>query len=218
MNNLESVQAAETKLPHLILGAGGHASVLVDILRQQRTEIAGLVSPDLQVTDAVLRDSLHAIPCFADDDDVMQFQPETVVLVNGIGALPRQGLRNKLFQHFSRQGYCFASVISSQALVSPYAQLGHGVQVMPGAIIQAGAVIGDNSIINSGAIVEHDCQIGAHCHIAPGATLCGQVNVAANSFIGARAVVIQNLMIEENVVVAAGARVHRDVLAGETYI
>ncbi len=52
--------------------------------------------------------------------------------------------------------YQFETVIAPSAIVSEYAELGYGVLVMDGAII------------NTGTIVEHDCNIGAHNHIAQG--------------------------------------------------
>lgn len=216
MSSFVSNQKPSSEL--FVLGAGGHTSVLVDMLRQQEQPITGIVSADLAQEDNELRSVLKGLPQYFSDDDILAFSADSVRLVNGIGAIPKRLTRIKLFNDFKAQGYRFASVISLHAIVSPFANLGEGVQVMPGAIIQAGADIGDNCIINTGSIVEHDCVIEAHSHLAPHATLCGQVHVGEGTFIGAGAVVIQNITIGSEAIIAAGARVHKHVQAGETVI
>ena len=37
-----------------------------------------------------------------------------------------------------------------------------------GAIVNAGAVVGDHCIINTRSLIEHDAQIGDYCHISTG--------------------------------------------------
>lgn len=190
-----------------VLGSGGHASVLVDILKQNEIIISGLFSPDIDFARA----ALSGIPIFANEDKIFERCCDTIILVNGVGSLPGTELRVKLFNKFSAQGYSFLQVISKQSIISAFAKLGKGVQVMPGAIIQAGAVIGDNTIINSGAIVEHDCIIGAHNHIAPGVTLSGQVKTGDYVHIGTGANVIQCISIDDKAIIGAGANVTKDV-------
>ena len=193
--------------PLIILGSGGHASVLVDILKQQRRVILGFVSPGVRPESRVFCD----IPHFSEDDDVLAFDKSEVKLVNGIGSIPGNSLRTLLYNHFSSNGYEFETVISSDSVVSSYAHLHDGVQVMAGAIIQTGAVIGSNSIINTGAIVDHDCNLGNNNHVAPGATLSGQVHSEENVHFGTGASVIQCVKIGKNVVIGAGAAITKNV-------
>ena len=40
-----------------------------------------------------------------------------------------------------------------------------------GAIVQAGARVGEDTLINTGASVDHDCVVGPHVHVGPGVTL-----------------------------------------------
>lgn len=195
--------------PLIVIGAGGHASVLVDVLLQQQRQILGIVSPEVEY----LRNVFVGVPMFTQDLDVLNFDNQSVCLVNGVGSLPGCIRRRNLHNHFYDLGYKFETVVSSNAVVSLYAELGAGVQVMPGAIIQAGVRIGENTIINSGAIIEHDCHIGANNHIAPGATLSGGVVTKDNVHIGTGAVVIESVTINKNVTVGAGAIVTKDIEA-----
>lgn len=194
-----------------VLGSGGHASVLVDILTQQKILISSVFSPDTGITNNVFED----INSFQNEDDIFEFDSETISLVNGIGSLPGNSLRFKIYEKFIEQGYVFQQVISTNAIISKFAFLGEGVQIMPGAIIQAGAVIGDNSIVNTGAIIEHDCVIGTHNHIAPGVTLSGQVKTGDYVHIGTGANVIQSISISDHVVIGAGANVTKNISIGQ---
>ena len=89
---------------------------------------------------------------------------------------------------------------------------------MPGAVINYGALVRENTIINTAAVVEHDCDVGAHCHIAPNATLCGGVKVGELTHIGAGSVVLQGITIGSGCVVGAGSVVTKDMPDNTTWI
>lgn len=194
----------------VLLGAGGHACVLADLLKQQQCQLTAVVSP-VPSHSSLLSNIEH----LTSDDDVLQFNVENIVLVNGIGSIPEAqalpSLRQRLFEHFSQLGYEFATLTSKSAIVSPYATLETGAQIFSGAIVQTHARIGVNSIVNSGAIIEHDCTIGSNNHIAPGAVLSGNVTTGNNVHIGTGANIIQGITIGANSVIAAGAIVTKSV-------
>ncbi|MEZ9057316.1 acetyltransferase [Vibrio pelagius] len=192
---------AVSKLPIVLIGGGGHASVLADILLRQGREIVAVICPD----DISQRRIFSGIKQCHKDSDIEQFSPQGVSLVLGIGAMPKSILREKIAKYFIELGYHFESVIAQTAFVSEYATLENGVQIMEGAVIQSGASIGLHSIVNTGALVEHDCQIGAHNHIAPKATLCGQVKTEYGCYVGANATVIQGVTLGTLSIVGAGA-------------
>lgn len=201
--------------PLIMLGAGGHAAVLAELLLSQGRQLIAMVSPE----PASENSPLARIPRLMSDESLLSaYSSEQVDLVNGLGSLPSTALRWKLFEYFFNHGYHFATVISPHAILSNYAKLAEGVQLMAGAIVQTNASVGVNSIINTGAIVEHDCVIGAHNHIAPGATLSGAVNTGRRVHIGTGANVIQGIYIGEQAVVGAGATIVRDIPAQQIII
>lgn len=187
--------------PVVLLGAGGHALVLLDTLLRLKYEIKAVVAPKNE------NESSAFLPYkrYEADEDVYSFNPDKVHLVNGIGSLPNQLVRQNLFKKFKGQGYQFLTVIAPNADVSPMAKVGEGVQLMSGVVVQAGSYIADNTIVNTGATVDHDCQISTHCHIAPGVTLSGGVSLAEGCHVGTGAQVIQNIKVEKGCVVGAGA-------------
>jgi sugar O-acyltransferase (sialic acid O-acetyltransferase NeuD family) len=193
--------------PLLIIGAGGHASVLVDMLRQQKREIIGLVSPMLESKSKVFDGIEH----FKSDGDVLKFDNQSVKLVNGIGSLPGNNLRAEIYSKFKALGYQFETIVASNSIVSEYVELAEGVQIFNGAIVQTNTIIGTNSIINTGAIVEHDCAIGGNNHIAPGVTLSGHVTTSEHVHVGTGATIIQNVKVGANSVVSAGAMLTKDL-------
>lgn len=198
--------------PVLVIGAGGHAAVLVEILRQLDCQILGLVASAPPSTKPIF----SGLNCYTSDDDVLKFNAEDILLVNAVGALPGKNLRVQLHEKFKRYGYHFMTVVSPNAIVSDYALLAEGVQLLPGSIVNANAVIGVASIINSGAIVEHDCSIGRFNHIAPGSVLSGDVVTEDFVHIGTGANVIQGIHIGEHTVVGAGATVTKNLASNKT--
>jgi len=136
--------------------------------------------------------------------DFMSIEPEEdapldAELLNGIGDI---GARFAIFKHYGAER--FLSVTHSSAIVAPDVVVGHGAQIMAGAIIQAGARIGNNVIINTGAQVDHDSVVQDHCHIAPGAVVLGGCTIGAASFIGANAVVVEGKTCKPRSFVKAG--------------
>lgn len=201
--------------PLIVIGSGGHASVIADILLNQGRTIVATVSPD-EIKD---NSPLKGIKRLMTDASLLDtYSPEEFDLVNGLGALPGNTLRTNLFDYFSNYGYKFQSVIAPSAIIAGGVKLEGGVQVMHGAIIQTNASIAKNCIVNSGSVVEHDCVIGAHNHIAPGATLSGGVITGDQVHIGTGASIIQSIKIGERAVIGAGCTIIRDVKAGQVIV
>lgn len=196
--------------PVIILGAGGHAKVLIDALRLRSVKLLG-------VTDANLGKRGHmllGVSIIGGDEEITKFSTETIRLVNGLGSVCVDPHRCGLFELFKNNGYRFSNVIHPSVIIAPDVILSEGVQIMAGAVVQAGCHIGKNVIINTRAAVDHDCYIEDHVHISPGVTLSGGVRVGENTHVGTGATVIQNIRIGRNCLIAAGAVVVRDVLDG----
>lgn len=189
--------------PVIIIGAGGHAKVLLDILLDTNAKVLGFLDNDASLHGRKIFD----IPVLGMDEDIARYSPAEVELVNGIGSVGVVTLRRKIFDKFKDMGFRFRQVIHPSAIISTRATFGDGVQVMAGAVINIGTHIGDDSIINTKASVDHDCHIGNHVHIAPGCTLCGGVSVGDETMIGTGSSVIQGISIGARCLVRAGSNV-----------
>ena len=198
--------------PVAIIGAGGHAAVIADLLRKTNRQCIAIV--DRQDTSEV--SDIHNAPVLTEERFLARYSPNDVELALGIGSLPYQNIRQQVFERFVLKGFIFPVLIHPQAIVADNICFGDGVQVMAGAIIQANSQCADNVIINTKASVDHHCHIHAHSHIAPGSVLCGNVSVGSGAFIGAGAVITQGVSLGNGSVVGAGSVVVSDVKSNTT--
>ena len=199
--------------PVIVIGAGGHAMVLVDCLRLNKVNIIGAL--DKCASPEAVTDSLHII---GDDSAIFDYSCDAVELVNGIGSVGDTGLRKNIFNKFKKLGYSFRSVIHPSAIVAEDCVLEEGVQVMAGAVINPGTHIAADTIVNTGAVIDHECKIGSHVHIAPGVTISGGVQVGDGSHIGTGATIIQGVNIGERALIGAGAVVIHDVASASKVV
>lgn len=202
------------KLPLIILGAGGHAKVLLEILAGQGENILGFTDAAWAEGPEETGNNFMGFPVLGRDDSVTSYPCEQVRLVNGLGSIQAVNKRQAIYLTFEALGYQFTEVIHRTAIVSAWSTLGAGVQLMAGSIVQPGTTIGENTLINTKAAVDHDCRIGAHVHLGPGVTLSGGVEVGDGVHVGTGATVIQGIRIGEAAFVAAGSLVVHDVPAG----
>ncbi|WP_349971486.1 acetyltransferase [Pseudomonas caspiana] len=203
----------QNPVPLIVMGAGGHAKVLVALARAAGHEVIGVCDPELSRSRIAF---WREIPVLGDDEAIYNLQFPAYGLINGIGQLVGSAGRRLFFERLCAAGFFFPPLIHPMAWVDDSAELGQGAQVMAGAIVQADAKIGMNSIINTGARVDHDCCVGNHVHIAPGAILCGNVTVGDGAFIASGSVVIQGLKVGEGAVLAAGAVLVRNLSDKQT--
>lgn len=192
----------------ILLGAGGHAKVLLALCRALGHAVDGICDPDLHDQRAPL---WEGIPVVGDDSYLNTLTPSCTELINGLGHTIGSSKRAELFISFRKQGFLFPKAVHPFAWVAPNTQLGNGVQVMAGSVIQTDSSVAANTIINSHASVDHDCVIEEHCHIAPGVILCGGVTVQQGVFIGAGATILPGVTVGSHSVVGAGATLYEDL-------
>lgn len=200
--------------PVVILGHGGHARVVLDVLHCMGREVAGILTPDLPPGS-----DWQGVPVLGDDDWLHGPQAADHVYAVGIGMLPhRPDLRARLYSRLCALGLAVPALVHPSAILARDVQVGEGAQIMAGVIIQPGTLLGEDVLLNTGARIDHHCRLGNHTHVAPGAVLCGEVRVGEGAFIGAGATVIQGVSIGDRAQVAAGATVVRNIEAGIRYI
>lgn len=192
--------------PVLVIGGGGHAKVVIDMLENRGRTIIGIVDPGIQPGEKVM-----GIPVLGDDSVVTHYDPKEIYLANGIGSLPGKIFRWQTADRFRKSGYSFATIVHPSACIGSEVNIDHGVQIMAGCVIQPGVGVGRDTIINTGATIDHDCQIGPYCHIAPGVTLSGGVRVGKRVHIGTGATIIQQITISDGATIRAGSLISSDM-------
>ena len=175
-----------------LYGAGGHASVIIDILKANNIQVTAVIDDNPLIT------SIDGLP-------VIRPSSDNGPLIISIGD---NATRKMIAQKYDVE---FRKAIHPSAIISDTVFIGDGSVIMHGAIIQAHSNIGKHCIVNTKASIDHHCVIEDFCHIAPSATICGNVHISTGAFIGAGATIIQGIKIGRQVIVGAGAVVTTDV-------
>ncbi|MGI8688070.1 MAG: acetyltransferase [Thermomicrobiales bacterium] len=192
----------------LILGAGGHAKVVADILCCQGTPVLGFLD-DNPATWGAARLGLPVLGGIA---TYREYMPSGLIL--GIGDIATRKAVVERLGACARDLWCNA--IHPHATVAHSVRLGRGVAVMARGVVNPDAILGDHSVVNTGATVDHDGVIGAHAHIGPGAHLAGGIRVGTGALIGVGANITPWLTIGDGAVIGAGSVVVDDVPAHVT--
>lgn len=202
--------------PVVLLGAGGHARVLLSLLSMHTRQIAAVLDDDPSLHGK--RMGQTGLEILGGLDQVKRYQPNEIELVNAIGSAHRPSARQAVYEQMIEQSYRFATLWHHHAIIACEAFIEPTSQIMASATIQAGAQVHANTLINTGAAIDHDTTIGKHTHVAPGVTVCGNVTIGPGCHIGAGATVVQGITIGPGVVVGAGATVLKNVAAGQTVV
>ncbi len=182
---------------YVLVGAGGHAGVVCELVEQANLSIVGFIDPQVQQFK-----------------DIKKIQDATLLTqyVMGIGGVTVAQLekRHRLYCQYKQNGAQSLQLISNHAILSSSAVVGEGTIVCHRAIIQTNATIGNNVIINSGAIIEHDVIIEDGAHVAPGAIILGGAHIGALCMIGAGAVILPGCHVPNNTLVKSLTRYKND--------
>lgn len=197
----------------VIVGTGGHAKVVLEVLRSRGVPLWSVfaVDDDPARVGGMLLD-IPVLSTVADWKDNVRTGDRAIV------AIGRNTVRARLQQELELLGVEMMSGEDARAVVSTSAKIGAGSVLMPGAVVNANASIGRGVIVNTNVSIDHDCDIGDFSHIAPGASICGGVRVGAMSLIGVGSSLLPGVHIGDGATVGAGAVVVKDVRDGETVI
>lgn len=180
-----------------IYGASGHAKVIIESLESSGESIEGIFDDNIDIK-GLLGHQVVAGKYVSDLDSSSQ-------LIIAVGS---NTIRARLV---SRMKVQFGNVIHSNAILSKSCQLGLGVAVMAGVVVNANVKIGNHTILNTNCSVDHDCVLEDFVHIGSNSALCGNVHVGEMTLIGAASVVLPNIKIGKNCTIGAGAIVTKDV-------
>jgi sugar O-acyltransferase (sialic acid O-acetyltransferase NeuD family) len=187
-----------------IVGAGGHAKVVIATAQASGWTIAAVVDDDSSRWGQSLLGCTVSGPC-----EPELANPNTTCVI----AIGHNAARRRL----AAAARCrFATLVHPSAVVHPSVQLGPGSVVFAGVIVQPDVRIGAQTILNTAASVDHDSVLGEAVHVAPGARLAGAVEVGDETLIGIGAVLIPCIRVGSRAIVGAGAAVVRDVPDGVT--
>ena len=197
----------------VIIGAGGHGRVVLDILRNNHQfDIVGFIDSNT----AAHHRTVDGIEIIGDLSLIPRFT--NMGIGGAIVAIGDNHIRNNYAQTVENAGVNLVNAIHPSANIADNANIGKNVVIAAGASICTHVTIEDSTIFNTGCIIDHESIIQKAAHICPGVKLAGHVHVKPSAFVGIGATIVQGVTIGQSAVVGAGAVVLHDVPAYSTVV
>lgn len=199
----------------VIIGAGGFAGEVVDVIEASREAGKSVTCRGLLVDPAFQRDSeLLGMPILGGLDLI----PELAYSAKFICAVGAPEIRLRLVERAMKLGATFATVVHPHATVTSWVTLGRGVVVTAGARLTNRIEARDHVHLNLNSTVGHDCTIDDFVTASPGVHVSGGVHIGAGAFLGTGAVVLEKLTVGAWARIGAGSVVTQDVPSDSTWV
>jgi len=196
----------------LIIGAGGHGKVVLDILRAAgKHRPVGFIDAD----PGLIGSTVNGLPVLGQANLLPKLRSRAAGAIVAIGD---NRARQRYGQMIAQQGWELVNAIHPSAVVSDSVKLASGIMIAAGAIVGPDVEIAESVIVNTAAVIEHECRLAAAVHACPAAALAGRVTVGEGAFLGLGCRIIQCLNVGAHSIVGAGAVVIRDVVEGVTVV
>lgn len=194
----------------VIIGAGGHAKVIADIIEKSGDIVYGFLDDNKEIGETIIK--TYKVLGKVSECKYLQSDIKELYFVIAIG---NNYIRKDIYERYTLNYY---TAIHPSCNLGIDVKIKEGTVIMPNVCINTSSKIGKNCIINTGAIIEHDNEIQDYVHISPNVTICGTVKIGSFTHIGAGAVVKNNLSITDNCTIGAGAVVVKNIEEKGTYV
>jgi len=170
-------------ISYVIYGAGGHASVVADLINLLRGKV-----------ETFFDDQPKEVPGGLSRSYVGNEYLDSKLIV----AIGNNLIREEIASKVSHQ---FGTLIHPSAYVAKDVELGEGTVVLANAVVQSKAKIGNHVIINAGVCIDHNAIINDFVLVYPNVYIGGGAVLEKGALVNAGAV------IQRNAVVRAGKEV-----------
>ena len=192
----------------LLFGGGNQVHYTIDIIeKENKYEIVGII------------DSVHPIGTVRHGYKVLGRQEHLIDIKNefkvdaGLITIGDNWSRFYVYQSIIEQmpSFKFVNAIHPSVIIGKNAELGFGVVMMAGVIVNPLAKIGNFTFFATGCQIEHDCTIEDYASVSAGSIMGGYVTLGKFSAITLGVTVLDRIKIGENSVIGSGSLVLRDV-------
>lgn len=185
-----------------LYGAGGHCWAVIELIR-----VLGRYNPVAIVDDQPGIDKILGVPVHNSVDHT----PNGNVCIT-IG-------NNQHRMHIAQKtAATYPGFVHPSAQLYPSVIVGQGVQVLPGAVLDAAVKVGDFAIINNNATLSHNTVVGSFAHVAINAAVAGEVEIGEGCLVGAGSVILPGIKLGAWSVIGAGAVITKDVPANSVVV
>ena len=192
----------------VLIGGGNQAHYTIDIINKEgKYNIIGII------------DSIHDIgsnrfgyKVLGRQEDIIKLK-EQYNIEGGIISIGDNWVRYYISSQIKKEipDFNFVNAIHPSVVIGDNVQLGKGVVMMAGCIINPKSKIGDFTFFATGAQVDHDCDIKNYSSISAGSITGGYVTLGEFSAITLGVTVVDRLKIGKNTVIGAGSLVIKDL-------
>lgn len=190
----------------IIVGDGGHAKVVIDIIQEMNCyEIIGVTSNNKI-------NQFCGYPVLGNDNILSDYLKNGVNnIALGIGGFKDNIQRTKLYNKFTGLGFNIINAIHPKTSVSKSVSIGNGVVVFPGVALNTEVKIGNNVIIATGSTIDHETEIGSNTLVSAGVTIGANVIIGEGTLCALGSKIVSGITIGKNCLIAAGAVVVNDI-------
>ncbi len=191
----------------IVVGGGGHAKVIIDILCESTSYIiTGIIVNDPNSS------KVRSYPILGNDSILPDlFNGGITTAVIGVGGFKDNKARTMLYSMVRLSGFRIISVIHPSAIISKSVKIGEGCVIYPGVTINSDAVIGNNVIISSGATIDHEAIIEDNVLISTGVAVGAYSRIMNGALLALGSNIVAGITVGRNSLVYAGSVVVRDV-------
>ncbi|MBC7694889.1 MAG: acetyltransferase, partial [Burkholderiales bacterium] len=170
-----------------LYGAGGHAKVIIEIIKSYNIVISGMFD-----------DNLYVRPLYG-------FNIKKGIKMSGKAAFPKLELP------------VIISIGDNErrAEIAKLLNVVYGIAIHPSAIISNKELIEEGAVVLQGAILQNDVSIGKHVLINTAARICNGARIGNYAHISPHGVVSENAVVGEGTHVGASAVIDSNVTVGK---
>lgn len=192
----------------VLIGGGNQAHYTIDIINKEgKYNIIGII------------DSIHDIgsdrfgyKVLGRQEDIVKLK-EQYNIEGGVISIGDNWVRYYVSSQIKKQipNFNFVNAIHPSVIIGDNVQLGKGVVMMAGCIINPKSKIGDFTFFATGAQIDHDCNIKDYASISAGSITGGYVTLGEFSAITLGVTIVDRLKIGKNTVIGAGSLILKDI-------
>ena len=192
----------------VLIGGGNQAHYTIDIINKEgKYNIIGII------------DSIHDIgsdrfgyKVLGRQEDIVKLK-EQYNIEGGVISIGDNWVRYYVSSQIKKQipNFNFVNAIHPSVIIGDNVQLGKGVVMMAGCIINPKSKIGDFTFFATGAQIDHDCNIKDYTSISAGSITGGYVTLGEFSAITLGVTIVDRLKIGKNTVIGAGSLILKDI-------
>jgi UDP-perosamine 4-acetyltransferase len=198
------VATDEEKRHILIIGGGGYAREIINIIQKNKSYTI------IGYSDPVDRGDLLGVSYLGNDESIEKYRERARYAVLGIGQLQDPTQKRAVLEKYRGYEFEFPTIISSSASVGADVEIGVGTIVRDHSVISVSCVLGKFSTISLNTSVGCNTKIGDYTNVSLGTNIGINVTIGNQVLVGVGSTVMNNIVVSDSCLIGAGSLVLSD--------